>query len=51
MADAAEEDVELDVAGEGLAAFERERPERRGLVERGKGFGLSQGESFQKGGG
>ena len=43
MADPAEENIELDVAGEGLAALEREGAEGGRLVEGGEGFGLSQG--------
>jgi hypothetical protein len=51
VADAAEENVELDIAREGLATLESEGAEGRGLVEGGEGFGLSQGSPFKGRGG
>jgi hypothetical protein len=52
VTDPANQNVELDIGGEGFAALQRERAEGRGIVEGGEGFGLRQeGDPFRGRGG
>ena len=44
MADAAEQDIEFDVLGEGVATLEGQGSEGGRFDEGGEGFGLGQGE-------